>query len=140
MLNDNVLDCKELILEYCGNNEIHTKLNLSFKELFCYVWHIVKESENANEIKRIMNIEMRDAECQCFTGRISRLINCLNGFTPLVNININDSAQIANIIKIVATNLGDSYSVERHKNGVEKELKDRGYDDNVIREWLEYIE
>ena len=29
---------------------------------------------------------MKDAEYKCFSGRITRVINCLNGFSPLVNI------------------------------------------------------
>ena len=43
-------------------------------------------------------------ECKCFTGRISRLVNCLNGFTDLVNINIEDNQQIGNIIVIIKKN------------------------------------
>ena len=37
---------------------------------------------------------MLDSECKCFTGRITRLINCQNGFSDLVKINISDNQQI----------------------------------------------
>ena len=50
------------------------------------------------EIKHILNQEMTDSICKCFTGRLVRTINCLNGFSSLVNIHIKDSEQIANII------------------------------------------
>ena len=34
---------------------------------------------------------MNDAECKCFTGRISRLVNCLFGYTNKVSIEISDA-------------------------------------------------
>ena len=83
---------------------------------------------------------MKDAECKCFTGRMNRVINCLNGFSNYVEINIQDSEQIGNIIYLIKERLGSEYTVEKHKEGVMKELKERGYDDEVIEEWIGYIE
>ena len=86
--------------------------------------------------------EIQNAICKCFTGRMSRLINCLNCFTPLVNVVIDDNQQIGNIIILIRDKLKNSetYSVERHKELVRKELRERGYTDNIIEEWIEYIE
>ena len=39
-------------------------------------------NENGHEIKRILNKVMSDALCMCFTGRISRLLNCLPALDP----------------------------------------------------------
>ena len=70
------------------------------------------------------------------TGRMSRLINCLNGFSNLVKVNISDNEQIGNIIALLQ---------EKHLNNsnikeiIEKELLERGYDKETIKEWLEYI-
>jgi hypothetical protein len=83
---------------------------------------------------------MDDAQCKCFTGRMSRVVNCLNGFSPLVNINIKDSDQIGNIIMLIKSQLDDNYNVETHKQLVKKELESRGFDDHVINEWIGYIE
>ena len=85
---------------------------------------------------------MLDANCKCFTGRLSRLINCLNGFTDLVKIGITDSQQIGNIIVLVKESLEaqNNYTVEKHKDIVKKELTDRGYSKEVIAEWVQYIE
>ena len=44
---------------------------------------------------------MSDSLCKCFTGRMSRLINCLNGFDELVQINISENEQIGQIIILV---------------------------------------
>jgi len=50
------------------------------------------------EIFKILNQEILDTNCRCFTGRMNHVINCLNGFSPLVVINIKDGEQIGNII------------------------------------------
>jgi len=65
---------------------------------------------------------MKDAECKCFTVRMNRVINYLNGFTPLVTIQIQDSEQIGNIIFIIKQNLESSktYTSETHKELVFK--------------------
>ena len=39
-----------------------------------------ESSENKNELIERLNQEMQDAECMCFTGRLSRLINVLVGY------------------------------------------------------------
>lgn len=83
---------------------------------------------------------MKDAECKCFTGRITRVINCLNSFSNLINIEINDDSQIGNIILLVKNKLDSDYTVKEHRNQVRIELEERGYDINTINEWLEYIE
>jgi len=84
---------------------------------------------------------MNDSECKCFTGRIYRLINCLNGFTDLVNINISDNQQIGNIIVIIKEKLEleNNYSIEKHKELVEIELLERNYNKEIINEWINYI-
>ena len=85
---------------------------------------------------------MTDSMCKCFTGRISRLINYLNGFDDLVKINISENEQIGQIISLVREKLEDEnkYTVELHKKICEIELKERGFEDEKIKEWLEFIE
>jgi hypothetical protein len=85
---------------------------------------------------------MSDSICMCFTGRISRLINCLNGFTDLVKINIADNQQIGNIIIIVKEKLelDNNYNIENHKYLVKKELIERNFSSDIIEEWINFIE
>ena len=97
---------------------------------------------HSNEIKKILNIEMLDSVCKCFTGRISRLVNSLSGLDDLVSIKISDKEQIGNIIimiknKLMGTNV---YSVELHKEHVKIELTNLQYSHDLINEYLEYIE
>ncbi len=85
---------------------------------------------------------MIDSVCKCFTGRMSRLINCLNGFDPLVNIQIADNEQIAQIIEGVRVGLEreNKYELELHKELVREQLIERNYDNVVIEKWISHIE
>ena len=138
ILNDDILTCKELLVEYCNYKDYHSTLFITFKDLLCYVWTLI---DNNNEIKKILNIEMLDSECKCFTGRLSRLINCLSGYYDFVQIKIADNQQISNIIVIIKQKLekNNEYSIEKHKEEVINELKMRDFEDDIINEWLEYI-
>jgi len=86
-----------------------------------------------------MNIEMTEANCKCFTGRISRLINVLNGFDEHIEIHIADNEQIGNIISIIRNNLGEDYEENEFKRLVKEELSMRQYSEETINEWINNI-
>jgi Leucine-rich repeat (LRR) protein len=132
---------KNLLIEYCENKDIHSRTQLTFEELLCNVWTLINTLNSKDEIKTILNTEMHDSECKCFTGRISRLVNCLNGFTDLVKINISDNQQIGNIIIIIREKLlsENNYSIEKHKELVIIELTERGFNEEIINEWIDFI-
>jgi hypothetical protein len=102
---------------------------------------LVKQNNHSNKIFAIMNIEMNDALCKCFTGRISRLVNCLNGFNTNIKINISDNEQIGNIIILIKNKLIEEnrYNLKIHKQLVIENLLDKQYDMTTINEWLEYL-
>jgi len=132
---------KEIITEYMDCTDIHTMLNITFKELFTAVV-IEMESLTPNlqiEIKQRLNEEMQDSECKCFTGRISRLVNCLSGYSDKVCIQISETEEIGNIISVIMNNRGMK-SIDILKEEVHVALKERGYADEKITEWLEYVE
>jgi len=136
---------KSLLFEYINDNTVHSLLLLTFSEV---LWFIIQtiltdfQTEQQEEIFKILNQEIIDADCKCFTGRMNRVINCLNGFSPLVNINIKDGEQIGNIIILIKNKLEltDTYTIEQHKIEVEKELLERNYDIETIKTWLAYID
>jgi hypothetical protein len=43
------------------------------------------------EVKNRLNEEINDGLCKCFTRRLSRLVNCLSGFSNKVTINISSA-------------------------------------------------
>jgi hypothetical protein len=144
ILDDNILtqNTKEILMEYSEDTSIHSVLNITFGELLLYVFNRIQINEHKDEIKKILNTEMHDSVCKCFTGRISRLINCLNGFDELVNIKISGNEQISQIISVIQNKLNKegNYSVELHKEQVINSLKKLEYDNNIINEWVNYIE
>jgi Leucine-rich repeat (LRR) protein len=131
----------QLLLEYCQDNSVHSILNITFEEtLFHILEYINLNLEKDKEtILKILETEILDSECKCFTGRISRLINCLNGFSPLVEINIPDNMAISNIIIMIKKNYGGNDEDEL-KEIVKNELQERQYSKEVIEEYLEYVE
>ena len=144
ILNDTILtnDTKEILMEYKNCKDIYSALNITFEELLLYVFNRIEINEHKDEIKGVLNTEMTDSVCKCFTGRMSRLINCLNGFDPLVNIQIAGNEQIGQVIEVIRVNLEreNKYEKELHKELVREELRERKYDENVIEEWVSYIE
>ena len=150
ILSDNTLTehVKAQLIDYCSDDSAHSLLLLTFAEVLWYVLntiiHDFKDSlETQREIKQVLNQEMLDAECKCFTGRMNRVVNCLNGFSSLVDIKISDGEQIGNIIVMQRDRALDSegkYSVAEHKRMVYRELQERGYDSETVAQWLEYIE
>jgi hypothetical protein len=144
IINHKFLTNKELLLEYVQDKTEHSTLYITFEEI---LWYVIKTIDNfelsiQQQIYDIINQEIKESECKCFTGRINRLINSLNGFTPMIKININDSEQISNIIFITKQKLliNNNYTINNHKKMVYDELKDRNYNDDIISEWLEYID
>ena len=135
-------ETKKILIDFSSNEDIYSVLGITFKELLLSVWSIIIQNEHQKDILNILNTEMKDSMCKCFLGRISRLINCLNGFDERVEIQMDDSSQIGNIIVITKMNLEKekSYTIEKHKEIVIKELLERGFDETLIKEWVDNID
>ena len=83
------------------DDSVHSVLNITFKELFVAVINRIEQNDHKEEIKKVLNVEMHESLCKCFTGRMSRLINCLNEFNNLVSITISSAEQISNVIILI---------------------------------------
>jgi F0F1-type ATP synthase delta subunit len=142
ILEDPILtdESKARLVEYSEEKSVHTVLNLTFSEMLVVVWNRINTLESRDEIKKTLNTEILDAECKCFTGKISRLVNCMTGYDDLVVVEIADKEQIGTVIEIVRTRLAENYTVEEHRRICILELLERGYSREVIDEWVEHIE
>jgi Leucine-rich repeat (LRR) protein len=140
------INAKRLLFEYLEDECIHTILKIKFEDLFLAVWNMIKilenESKVGNDILERLNQEMQDSECKCFTGRITRLVNILSGFTPFVSLEISKNEQIANIIISIKSKMvsDNSYTVEKHKELVKLAMLERQYSNYIIEDWLLGIE
>jgi Leucine-rich repeat (LRR) protein len=131
----------QLLLEYCQDNSVHSVLNITFEETLFHILEYInlELNQHKDEIYSILETEILDSECKCFTGRISRLINCLNGFTSLVEIKIPDNMEISNIIVMIKQNYKGNDENEL-KELIKTELTEREYPNDKIEEYIEYVE
>jgi hypothetical protein len=140
-IDDTVLSsiCKEAIIEYANDTDVHSQLQCNFSDILKAVFHEINQMtpEMQELAKQRLNEEMVDSICKCFTGRITRLVNCLSGISDKVVIKISSSEEIGNIISIARVKFTD---IDEIKEYATKELKERGYTDDVIIQWIEYIE
>ena len=90
------------------------------------------------EIQKRLNEERLDSKCECFTGRISRLVNCLSGYSDKVKIQISEKEEMGNIISTIMEKR-EAKTIETLKKEIYTALKERGYGDKIIDEWLEYV-
>jgi hypothetical protein len=139
ILKDDIVskNTKAQLVEYCEDKTVHSLLNLTFGEILVAVWKVIVAHKDSKEIKTILNGEMSDSMCKCFTGRISRLVNSLNGFDGRITIKISDSQEILNVIINVRNKYTD---VVDQKTEIIKELTNRGYDMTTINEYIVYLE
>jgi Leucine-rich repeat (LRR) protein len=137
ILENNVLleQTKREILNYCDDDTMHTSYLITYSDLLIYVWSRIIASVNADEILTVLNQEINDGICMCFTGRLTRLLNTLVGFYDDIELQISDSEQITNIIM----SLKDKFADKELSDAVRKELQDRQYSETIINEWLDYI-
>jgi hypothetical protein len=130
-------ECKRALIEYSDDLSVHSLLGVFFEETLDVVLSIIMRHKDKDEILKIMNQEMSDAMCMCFTGRLTRLLNTLNGFDPRVSITISDSEQIAAIVEIARKKTSDP---EEQRELVTRDLRERGYSKEIIEEWSSFIE
>ena len=134
ILDDSILTpkCKNQLIEYASDETEHSNLGVTFAEALQYVFTRIVDNENCDAIKRILNQEMSDALCMCFTGRISRLIDCMNGIDDLVVIDLSPETRILSICQqtyeLLNQENGNSFTAEDYQTRVKKELKERGFE------------
>jgi Leucine-rich repeat (LRR) protein len=121
------LESKNGLLEWCFEKEIYS-LNLTFLEILVFVWDRIRCHPSKEEILKVLDSELQDAICKCPTGRITRLVNCLNGFDPEVILEISENEQISYLYDIAKKS-------EDPKGTFIEMMQERRYNQNVIDLW-----
>jgi len=132
-LEDQDIPCKDILLEYCEDTSVHSILGVTFSEVLSLILHRISDSPNRKEILKILEHEMNDSMCKCFTGRISRLVNVLNGFYDDIVINISDTEQISSIV----TQIMKTYPQHQWKSIVIERLNAMNLSEETIKVWTE---
>lgn len=127
------------ILEYCDDTTVHSIHLLSYTELLAYVWIRICKSKHKDELVRILEEQITDSECMCFTGRFNRTLSVLVGFYEDIIISISDNSRIGAII-IAAREQVNPYSPDEHRTLATQLLLEAGYLDAEIQPWLEAID
>lgn len=135
-------EAKELFIEYCNSNEIHSVLNVTYKDVAERVigWLNSQNVETWNEVIKILESEIMASKNKCFTGRISRLVSCLDGFHPGVRVKIATSDQISNRVLTTLKKCKDeNLSKEETEKKITQELIELELDETQIKEWLDNV-
>ena len=94
-VSDEVIEqIKEQLIEYSNESSVHSNYEITFNDLLLNIWQRIQNHKDSTEIKKVLNQEMKDGLCKCYTGRMSRLVNSLNGFCTDVEVNISSNEQI----------------------------------------------
>jgi Leucine-rich repeat (LRR) protein len=149
IINDDILtnETKCALFEYNEIPYIHSTYNLTFRELLVLVWTIINEKDRnvQNEIKKVMNIEINDAMCICFSGIMMRLLNSLRGFDERININTSINDNITQIVLHIKNKekylYYDSNDELKNKliNDIVSEMEERGYTEDQYNDWIQSL-
>lgn len=129
---------KEALVEYCQDQTVHSIHLITYEELLSYVWQRIVKSEHHSELFRILEEQIIDSECKCYTGRFNRTLSVLVGFYNDIRINISDKSRISAII-LVCRDKVIPYDSRIHQELAKKELFEAGYTEEEINPWIEAI-
>ena len=132
-------DVKPFLIQQFQSSEIHSTLHVSFVDVLKKVILRMETHEHKEELYQILGQEMTESFGMCFTGRLTRLVNTLVGFYEDIRIEISSNEQISTVILQIKARhrLGDEEDLtDEVKIEIRRELKQRGYEDSVIEEWI----
>ena len=129
---------KNILIEYCQDESIHSIHLVTYQELLGYVWNRITKSDNKTELLKIFKEQISDSECKCFTGRFNRTLSVLVGFYDDIKVEISDNSRIGAII-LLSKDQVDPYDVDAHKGLAMKLLIEAGYSESEVRSWIDAI-
>ena len=84
-------DIKSRIIQYIEDKEELIHSMVTFEDLLTKVISRILNHSDPDELFRILNEQMKESECMCLTGRMSRLISVLDGFFDDIRIEVSSS-------------------------------------------------
>lgn len=124
----------------------HSGHNIGYKKLFEQVYAIILNSQFKEDLLKIFVQELEDtADNTCLTGKITRLVNVLNGFVLDINVGISKTEELSNSIIVLRNKYAKMYMNETDKYIAElvpvvwQMLEDNCVPENEHEVWLEYV-
>jgi hypothetical protein len=127
------ISCLSDLLSYLDNIDVHSTLFVSFYDVFVKVFGRIMSHPDKTDLISRLDEELKESECKCFTGRLTRLVNCLAGYYDDICISISNSERISAII--LATLNGEEMTDDLKKICIDK-LKSIDIADEYIEKWL----
>jgi len=124
---------KEYILYNLNDKTILVNTYLTYEDIFNHVMNRIINSNDKNELLKRVHEEIEESKNLCFIGKITRLVNSLNGFFSDIHIGISDNEQVENLIIC-------SLKKENPKDFFQKEMLERGYNNIIIQTYLQYMD
>lgn len=124
-------EINQFLFDQFRSNDIHSELKVTYIEIFCAVYNIIRSHVHKDEMVKVLVQQMKQSSLLCFTGRISNLISALDGFTGIVRIEIPLVEQLS-FIFIKFNNKKDLIIEELKKRNISLEEK-------IVQEWLNYL-
>ena len=137
-------EAKSYLLTYSEDETIHSVHDVTFSEVLTSVIseNISLKEEISSEVLKILSEEISDSICKCFTGRISRLVNSLNGFSPKVKVEISKNTQISTILAQTSERISKVETEEeitKIKEETIKNLREHDFTEEEIEDWMSYL-
>jgi hypothetical protein len=133
---------RELFNSYCENLDVHSELNVTYRDVAERImgWLSRQPIDVWNEVIKIMDYEIISSKDKCFTGKLSRLVSCIDGFHPGVRITISTADQISNrVLSVINKSREDGLEKEKIITLVLKELRNLDLDNTQINEWMDTV-
>ena len=134
-LKKNNFKSLNLVVQYCMDYN-YCSLGLTFKDILYLVYNKIINHKYKIEILKILDDEMKISEHLCFTSKITGLVYCLQTFDDDVNIVIDDTEQIGNVVSIMRKKYINNDDFIKYTR---IQLTELGYNNSVIESWLNYI-
>ena len=129
-------ETKKIIKNSCSIGDVYTVLDVTFAEVFSYVWQRIVQHKEREELLKILDEEMKTSIDMCFTRKISDLINTLNGFYDDIEVRVSSSEEIARVV----IQMMKKYSGVDLLTKLRAELEHLGIEESVIEEWIDNID
>jgi hypothetical protein len=96
-----ILQCKltkraawQMMSKYCQEEDIYDLGPGIYSKVLNSVWQYIINSPNAEDLKKILSVEMEDNIGMCAQGNLSRLCNILSGYIDEINTETKSTSEI----------------------------------------------